>query len=34
LEDQLANFVRELEIRVAYPLAVPPSWADAFEMRR
>ena len=32
LKDQLANFVRVLETRVPYPLAVPASWADAFEM--
>jgi hypothetical protein len=32
LKDQLANFVRVLETRVPYPLAVPASWADAFDM--
>src|SRR6266481_4582291 len=32
LKDQLANLVRVLETRVAYRLAVPASWADAFEM--
>jgi uncharacterized protein len=32
LKNQLANFVRALETRVPYPLAMPASWADAFEM--
>jgi AAA+ ATPase superfamily predicted ATPase len=32
LKEQLTNFVRALETRVPYPLAVPPSWVDAFEM--
>ena len=32
LKDQLVNFVRALEARVPYPLAVPASWADAFEV--
>ena len=32
LKDQLANFVRALQTRVPYPLAVPASWAEAFEI--
>lgn len=32
MKDQLTNFARVLETRVSYPLAVPASWAAAFEM--